>query len=72
LRATHRSSRPSPIRGGVRVVNIENGREVVVRINDRGPFVDGRVIDVSEAAARVLGLVRAGIARVRLILERPP
>jgi rare lipoprotein A len=56
----------------VRVVNIENGREVVVRINDRGPFVDGRVIDVSEAAARVLGLVRAGIARVRLILERPP
>lgn len=53
----------------VRVINVENGREVVVRINDRGPFVEGRIIDVSQAAARALGMIGAGIARVRLILQ---
>jgi rare lipoprotein A len=50
----------------VRVENLENGRAVVVRINDRGPFVDGRVIDLTPAAARALGMLAAGIARVRL------
>jgi rare lipoprotein A len=48
----------------VRVRNLDNGREVVVRINDRGPFSRGRVIDLSRAAASVLGFVQAGTARV--------
>lgn len=57
----------------VRVTNLENHRTVVVRINDRGPFVKGRVIDLSYAAARVLDMVEQGTCRVRLeILERPP
>jgi rare lipoprotein A len=55
----------------VRVVNLDNGSEVIVRINDRGPFVEGRVIDVSRGAARVLGMIRAGIARVQLFIEGP-
>jgi len=54
----------------VRVVNLDNGREIVVRINDRGPFVNGRIIDLSRAAARALGMMRAGLARVRLFLEQ--
>ena len=54
----------------VRVINVENQREVVVRINDRGPFTRGRIIDVSQAAAEALDFVRAGTASVRLILER--
>ena len=44
----------------VRVVNRANGRSVVVKINDRGPFVKGRVIDLSKAAARKLGFIRRG------------
>ena len=48
------------------VTNLENDRSVVVRINDRGPFVRGRTIDLSYAAARVLGMVGPGTARVRL------
>jgi len=44
----------------VRVVNKRNGKSVVVRINDRGPFVKGRIIDVSKAAARQLGFISAG------------
>lgn len=50
----------------VRVTNKDNGREAVVRINDRGPFVRGRIIDVSYAAAKRLGLVDSGTARVRI------
>jgi rare lipoprotein A len=50
----------------VRVTNLGNGRSVVLRINDRGPFGGRRVIDVSHRAARELGFVRAGIARVRV------
>jgi rare lipoprotein A len=48
------------------VVNLDNGLEVEVRINDRGPFVDGRIIDVSHRAAELLGMVDPGTARVRL------
>jgi rare lipoprotein A len=48
----------------VEVVNPRNGRKVVVRINDRGPFVKGRIIDVSKAAARKLGMIRSGVAKV--------
>jgi rare lipoprotein A len=50
----------------VMVTNLDNDRTAVVRINDRGPFVEGRVIDVSYAAARVLGMIGPGTARVRL------
>lgn len=44
---------------------IYQGREVVVRINDRGPFISGRQLDLSEAAARRIGLTRAGVGRVK-------
>lgn len=50
----------------LRVINLDNGRSVTVRINDRGPFVRGRVIDLSLAAATDLGMVPNGTARVRL------
>ncbi|MEZ4598840.1 MAG: septal ring lytic transglycosylase RlpA family protein [Syntrophotaleaceae bacterium] len=57
----------------VRVTNVLNGREVTVRINDRGPFTKGRVIDVSYAAAKLLGLVGPGTAPVRIeALEGSP
>jgi len=55
-----------PMETMVRVRNLENGRSTVVRINDRGPFVKGRVIDCSYAAGKELGLDRSGLARVRL------
>jgi rare lipoprotein A len=63
LTAAHRTL---PFGTSVMVTNLANDRSVVVRINDRGPFVKGRIIDLSYAAARVLGLVGPGTARVRL------
>ena len=54
----------------VRVRNLGNGREAVLRINDRGPFARGRILDVSEAAARKLGMVESGTARVRIEIVR--
>ncbi|WP_026098575.1 septal ring lytic transglycosylase RlpA family protein [Kamptonema formosum] len=50
----------------VRVTNLDNGRSVIVRINDRGPYVGGRIIDLSAAAAEVLGMLDTGVARVSL------
>lgn len=50
----------------VRVTNLENGRQVVVRVNDRGPYVKGRLIDLSYAAALQLGYAKKGTARVRV------
>ncbi|CAN0158286.1 unnamed protein product, partial [Phaeothamnion confervicola] len=50
----------------VRVTNMNNGRAVTVTINDRGPFVAGRVIDLSRAAASVVGMTGSGLARVSL------
>jgi rare lipoprotein A len=50
----------------VRVTNLDNGREVDVRITDRGPFVEGRIIDLSLAAAREVDMVRSGVARVKI------
>ena len=49
-----------------RVTNLENGRQVVLRINDRGPFIRKRILDVSSAAAKELGFYHQGLARVRL------
>lgn len=63
MTAAHRSL---PFGTQVRVTNLRNGRSVVVRINDRGPFTPGREIDISSAAAHFLGLVRTGVAPVRL------
>jgi rare lipoprotein A (peptidoglycan hydrolase) len=57
----------------VKVTELRTGRSVVVRITDRGPFLPGRDIDLSYAAARQLGIVRRGVARVRLeLLDREP
>lgn len=50
----------------LRVTNVTNGRSVVVRVNDRGPFVPGRVVDVSYSAAETLGMVGRGTAKVKL------
>ncbi len=50
----------------VKVLNIDNGRMVVVTINDRGPYVKGRIIDLSKSAASQLGCMRKGICRVKL------
>src|SRR5206468_6717269 len=55
-----------PLGTRVMVTNLENGRAVQVRINDRGPFVDGRAIDLSYAAARTVGMIGPGTARVRV------
>ena len=50
----------------LRVTNVTNGRSVVVRINDRGPYVHGRAVDLSESAAETLGMVERGVAKVKL------
>lgn len=63
LTAAHRTL---PFGTRVRVTRLENGKDVVVTINDRGPFTKGRVIDLSREAARRLDLIRDGIARVRV------
>lgn len=55
----------------VRVENLDNGRVIDVRINDRGPFVGGRIIDLSRAAARALGMLGPGTAPVRLLVLDP-
>ncbi|RKH04746.1 septal ring lytic transglycosylase RlpA family protein [Corallococcus sp. CA053C] len=61
--AAHRTERFGAC---VKVLNMENGLQVEVRVNDRGPFVDGRIIDLSKAAAKTLGMLDKGLARVRL------
>lgn len=55
-----------PLPSIVEVTNLDNGRKMQLRVNDRGPFVDGRIIDLSKAAAEQLGYGRAGVARVRV------
>ena len=69
LTAAHRSL---PFETWVEVTNLSNGRSVGVRINDRGPFVHGRIIDLSQAAARDLGMLGPGTARVQLRVIAPP
>ena len=68
MTAAHRTL---PFGTRVRVTNLGNGRRAVVRINDRGPFKGKRIIDLSYAAARELGMVGAGTARVRLEVVGP-
>ena len=63
LTAAHREL---PFGTKVKVTNRKNNKSVIVRINDRGPFVSGRVIDLSFAAAKQIGIVQAGVADVEL------
>lgn len=63
MTAAHRTL---PFGTKVRVRNLANGKEVAVRINDRGPFVRGRILDLSYAAAKELEMTRTGTARIRL------
>jgi rare lipoprotein A len=60
-----------PLGTYVRVTNLSNGKAVVLRINDRGPYVENRIIDVSYNAARALGFKDRGVQRVRLDVYRP-
>src|ERR1700687_928210 len=60
-----------PLGTFVKVTNLRNGKAVVVRINDRGPVVDGRIIDLSYNAARALGFKELGLQTVRLDIYQP-
>lgn len=55
-----------PLRSLARVTRLDTGASVIVRINDRGPFVHGRIVDLSRAAAQILGLIEDGLAEVRV------
>ena len=69
MTAAHRTL---PFGTKLRVTSLTSGRSVTVRINDRGPFVKGRVVDLSLSAAKALGMVDAGVAKVRLdVVSRP-
>jgi rare lipoprotein A len=69
MTAAHRTL---PLGSVVRVTNPANGSSVVVRITDRGPFIAGRIIDLSQAAARRIGLIQKGTAKVRVEVLRTP
>ena len=56
----------------VRVKNLKNGKEVLVTVNDRGPFVRGRIIDISRAAASQIGILSRGVARVKIVVVSRP
>ena len=63
MTAAHRSL---PCGTRIEVTNRRTGRKVIVRVNDRGPFIKGRVVDLSRGAARHIGLTRSGVAPVSL------
>jgi peptidoglycan lytic transglycosylase len=65
-RAMTCAHRSLPFGTVLRVTDLESGRSVVVRVNDRGPFAEGRVVDLSLAAARELGILERGVARVKV------
>jgi rare lipoprotein A len=67
--AAHRSL---PFGTWIRVTDLRSGRNTVVRVNNRGPFIKGRVVDLSHAAAAELGIARRGVAKVKLEVLRPP
>ena len=67
LTAAHRTL---PFGTRLRVTNVATGQSVTVRINDRGPFVPGRVIDVAHSAAEELGMIDRGITKVKLEVEK--
>lgn len=63
LTAAHKTL---PMHSVVRVVNLHNGKKIIVRINDRGPYVKGRIIDLSKAAAEKIDMIGSGVVSVRL------
>lgn len=63
LTAAHRSL---PLGSKIKVTNLNNGKEVVVRVNDRGPYARGRVLDVSLGAAKKLDMIKTGTAKVSI------
>jgi rare lipoprotein A len=65
LTAAHRKL---PFGTRVKVTNLRNGKSVIVRINDRGPFIKGRVMDLSLGAARVIGLNKSGVAKISFVI----
>ncbi len=70
LTAAHKSL---PFNSVVKVTNLDNGMSVIVRVNDRGPFVEGRIIDLSLAGAKTIGMIGTGTARVSLeVIEFGP
>lgn len=72
MNAPTAAHRTLPLGSIVRVTNLSTGQSTMVRINDRGPFIEGRIIDLSLAAASEIGVRRAGIAKVRLEVMRAP
>jgi rare lipoprotein A len=68
LTAAHREL---PLGTWVMVTNLDNGRSVEVRVNDRGPFVPDRIVDVSYGAGRLLGMIGPGVVPVRVTVTRP-
>lgn len=60
------ASKDLPIPSYAKVTNLNNGKEIIVRVNDRGPFVEGRIIDLTYTGAKKLGFVAAGIAKVKV------
>ena len=69
LTAAHKSL---PLPSYIRVLNHNNGKSVIVRVNDRGPFIDGRIVDLSFAAAEKIGMAEAGLAPVTIEVIDPP
>ena len=69
LTAAHRTL---PLGTEAKVTNLETGQSVTVTINDRGPYVPGRHLDLSQAAAKQIGLTKKGVAKVKLEAKRPP
>jgi rare lipoprotein A len=67
LTAAHRTL---PFGTRLRVTNVATGQSVTVRVNDRGPFIPGRVVDVSLSAAKELGMIDRGITKVKLEVEK--
>ena len=68
LTAAHRTL---PLGTQAKVTNLETGQEVHVMINDRGPYVQGRHLDLSRAAAKKIGLTKKGVAKVKIEVQRP-
>jgi len=69
LTAAHRTL---PFGTRLKVTNVENGRSVVVRVNDRGPWVNDRVLDLSQAAAKSLGMLGDGVTKVEIVVLGTP
>ncbi len=72
MRAMTAAHRTLPFNTWVEVTNLKNGKQVEVRVTDRGPFVEGRIIDLSMGAAERIDMIREGIVKVRLkVIKRP-